>query len=326
MRIKQFLIRSILVSCLFFVVFGLRIVSAGGGSEIYFNPAIATLKKGEDITVTVKMQVVGSNVFGADATVTFSSSDLDLKSVAGGGFFTNFTSAQSNGRIELHGFMNYPASQTGEGNFANITFSSKRDSAGNGAVSFVCASGGETQIWDTDGNNILNCNNINQLNITYTSSASTSNDNNGYPPGYTTPNSCGGTCGSNYNCAAPLFCFSGFCRSPDCHNDLTCSCKATPTPIPTQKPKPRPTVTVRPTPETVELTVSTPLPTYIPTPAREPTPTTTSPTPVTIDFKLIALISGAAAVIFFILSRLIGRKKGPPKITPPMVQNPPSTI
>ena len=43
------------------------------------------------------------------------------------------------------------------------------------------------------------------------------------------PNSCGGTCGSNYNCQGGYFCFNGFCRNPICANDSDCSCDATPT-------------------------------------------------------------------------------------------------
>jgi hypothetical protein len=46
------------------------------------------------------------------------------------------------------------------------------------------------------------------------------------------PNSCGGTCGSNYNCKANLYCYQGFCRNPICSTDSDCDCitiTATPT-------------------------------------------------------------------------------------------------
>lgn len=46
------------------------------------------------------------------------------------------------------------------------------------------------------------------------------------------PNSCGGTCGSNYNCKANLYCYQGFCRNPICSEDTDCDCimaTATPT-------------------------------------------------------------------------------------------------
>lgn len=44
------------------------------------------------------------------------------------------------------------------------------------------------------------------------------------------PNSCGGTCGSNTNCASGLFCYiqsgatSGFCRNSTCSTDTDCNC------------------------------------------------------------------------------------------------------
>lgn len=50
-----------------------------------------------------------------------------------------------------------------------------------------------------------------------------------------TPNSCGGTCGSNTNCGSGLYCYSGFCRNPDCPTDTDCNCPSgTTTPTPTQ--------------------------------------------------------------------------------------------
>ncbi len=43
------------------------------------------------------------------------------------------------------------------------------------------------------------------------------------------PNSCNGTCGSNPNCQAGLFCSNGFCRNPFCSSSTSCVC---PTPLP----------------------------------------------------------------------------------------------
>ncbi len=48
-----------------------------------------------------------------------------------------------------------------------------------------------------------------------------------------TPNYCGGTCGSNYNCQGGLFCYQGYCRNPGCPNESACGCStSTPTPPP----------------------------------------------------------------------------------------------
>jgi hypothetical protein len=60
------------------------------------------------------------------------------------------------------------------------------------------------------------------------------------PSGIT--NSCGGTCGTNYDCASGLFCYTGFCRNPACQSSLDCSCSGTPTPTATPTPSPTPNV------------------------------------------------------------------------------------
>jgi hypothetical protein len=50
------------------------------------------------------------------------------------------------------------------------------------------------------------------------------------------PNGCGGTCGSNYNCKANLYCYKGFCRNPICSDDTDCNCSSDATAKPTVKP------------------------------------------------------------------------------------------
>jgi hypothetical protein len=69
-----------------------------------------------------------------------------------------------------------------------------------------------------------------------------------------TPNSCGGTCGSVYNCNMNLFCYQGFCRNPDCPSETSCGCKATPTPKSGAK------TTIKPS-ATSEMVYLTPRPT-----------------------------------------------------------------
>ncbi len=75
------------------------------------------------------------------------------------------------------------------------------------------------------------------------------------------PNACGGTCGSNYNCQANLYCYQGYCRNPLCSDKSDCNCAAAtnaPTTPPTKKPtiKPAPITTLKPT--TVILATETP--------------------------------------------------------------------
>lgn len=86
------------------------------------------------------------------------------------------------------------------------------------------------------------------------------------------PNSCGGTCGSNNNCKANLFCYQGYCRNPNCKTSGDCSCA---TPTPTAKPKStfKPGGTATPISEIVYLSpkpYSTPHATFSATPTETP--------------------------------------------------------
>jgi len=58
-----------------------------------------------------------------------------------------------------------------------------------------------------------------------------------------TPNSCGGTCGSNTSCQSAYFCYQGYCRNPECPTDSDCACSTTipSTPGPTTPPVTRAT-------------------------------------------------------------------------------------
>lgn len=57
---------------------------------------------------------------------------------------------------------------------------------------------------------------------TATATATATSGTGGYVEGE--PNSCGGTCGSNYNCKANLYCYQGFCRNPICSTESDCDC------------------------------------------------------------------------------------------------------
>jgi protein-disulfide isomerase len=81
-----------------------------------------------------------------------------------------------------------------------------------------------------------------------------------------TPNPCGGTCGSHYNCQSGLFCNQGFCRNPFCPSDPKCTClisNASPTPTPVVskiKTTPLPQPTEKPF-EWTTVNLSSPTPT-----------------------------------------------------------------
>lgn len=75
------------------------------------------------------------------------------------------------------------------------------------------------------------------------------------------PNSCGGTCGSNYNCQSNLYCNQGYCRNPLCSDKSDCNCTAAtnaPTTAPTKKPVVKPVAITTLKPITVILPTETP--------------------------------------------------------------------
>lgn len=320
MNIKK-IFKALFLSCLFFVASAYFAIGASAAPRLYFDPNSATAQNGRGFDVTIKIDVESNNAFGADATIIFPAGDLNVRSVTIGNFFSDLVYAQNEGRLELHGYMSAAfASKTGSGDLAKITFTAKKDS-GTGAISFVCTGEGETKIINLDGQNILSCSNIgNQVSLVFAGDS-------GLPPGYSEPNQCGGTCGSNYNCKAPLYCYNGFCRNPDCREDLTCGCKATPIPVPKKKATPKPTPKGgAATPEVIVLSEFTPFPIS--------TPVVESPEPVSegqaagFDLKKAGIIAGAAILGLAIILMLISRGKRrnlPPKISPP-TQGPEPTV
>jgi protein-disulfide isomerase len=121
------------------------------------------------------------------------------------------------------------------------------------------------------------------------------------------PNSCGGTCGSHYNCAANYFCYEGFCRRPECRERTDCNCAGTPTPTSKSKFRVRATAT----PAVVYLTAnpkSTPKGTITPKPTATASPTATPgiiKTSPNLSFLLyIAAAAGAGAIILLLIGRM----------------------
>lgn len=81
------------------------------------------------------------------------------------------------------------------------------------------------------------------------------------------PNFCGGTCGSNYNCQANLFCHEGFCRNPICAEKTDCVCSS---PTTTAKATISPSSTTKPSQTPIATVSATPQVTKNPTPSIEP--------------------------------------------------------
>ncbi len=310
MKIKTILI-SILATCLFFVA-SFYATGASAAPRLYFDPASSSPQPGTDISVDVLIDVGTSSTFGADATINIPS-EITVKSITNGGFYDTFTNTPvTNGQIELHGFLSAAfATKTGNGTFAHLVLTTNKV-LGSSTLSFQCSAGGaDTEILNGTGQNILSCSSLNQFVLSYPNATPVAViDGNTYG----TPNACGGTCGSNYNCASGLFCSNGFCRNPDCSSSTTCG--ACPTPTPTNKPASTVKPIAKATPVTVTLAKTTPYPTPAPSFSPTPAPQIATGKP---DFASLAVWSGLGLIAIIVILMTVNalKKKTPPQIKPP---------
>ncbi len=309
MKIKL-LLTSLVISCLFFVASSVLAGSVAAAPRLFFDPSSANVAKGTDLPINLQINVESQSAFGADATITFPANDFAIKSVTNGGFFSDFSYALSDGKLEIHGFFSaLYGSKSGSGTLAVITLNSNKDS-GSGNLAFTCSAGStDTEIIDSNGQNILACSSLNQEHLTYIASP---NDN-----GPT--NACQGTCGSNYNCNNGLFCFNGFCRNPDCREDNTCGCRQTATPKPTAKATVKPTI--KPTPAVITLSKYT-TPSPLPIASVVPQDNTFDQN---FDYVRVGIWIALFVLAFLLLLgilRLFKKDNNPPQITPPTSTEP----
>lgn len=322
MRIKA-IAASLLATCLFFVAGFFFISGANAAPRLYFDPASLNPQPGTDIQVDLLIDVGITPSYGAEAVINVPS-EITVKSVTAGGFFSDFSNTPvTNGQLVINSSfgINSFASKTGTGVLAHLTLTSTKV-LGSSVLNFLCTSGTtNTFILDSNGVNILACSSLNQLTIAYPNTEvppddDNDNDNNNNNSTNGSTNACGGTCGSNYNCNSGLFCYLGYCRNPDCRNSTNCACP-TATPVSTKKPVSTLKPLIKPTPIVVTLAKTTPYPS--PEPSSLPEETPEGETLPTKDFTSLAVWSGigliAAIVIIIAINAL--RKKNPPQINPP---------
>lgn len=319
MNIKNLLISAFL--SVFFLLVSATFSPAAAAPRLYLDPSSTTVAKDSEFEINLAIDVEGDSVFGADAVLTYPGGDIGFKSLVGGGFFPSVSYANDvAGRIEIHAFFpNLYESKSGSGTVATIKFTAKKET-GTGTISFVCSgSGADSQILNTNGENILSCGTLNQSNLAY-SAKGTGGIEESPPPAVGEPNKCGGTCGSNYNCQPEFFCYQGFCRNPACQTDTDCVCATT-----TPAPKPKITKAATSAPQVIELTE------YTPPPAAEEAEKEKAP-PVKprkgifagLQVKDIAIGAGGLFLLITIIvavKKLAGRRK-PPQGPPPISTHP----
>lgn len=168
---------TVLFLFLIFLFFAIP-TRAFAAPRLTLSPASTTVNNGDSTQINLLIDVESNNAFGADAILTIPSSDIDVTGVTNGGFFTDFNYAidSANNRLEIHGyFSSLYQTKTGNGTLATVTLKAKKDS-GSDTVPFICnGTSTATQILDSNGHNILDCANLNQLAFTFA----------GAPPGST---------------------------------------------------------------------------------------------------------------------------------------------
>ncbi len=138
--------------------------------NLQFNPTATTVVQNDTFQQKILINVDSNNSLSSDAIVNYAGADLEVISVTSGNFFPQFTSANDAGagRLEIHGYTTAGNSTlTGNGTLATIVFKAKKTS-GSSTLSFTCSGGStNTNILATNGQNILDCAQLNQASVTY---------------------------------------------------------------------------------------------------------------------------------------------------------------
>lgn len=165
--------------------------------KLYLDPTATSVKKDQEFTIAVKIDVESSQVIGSDIALNYAGDDQEVVGVDNANYFSEFTWANNTiGKLEIHAFTSsIYQTKTGSGTLATIKFKAKKDT-GSGTLSFNCEeTGNNTNIINNNGQNILTCSNLNQTSITYSgtnsSSSPTPSPTPSPNPGNSTP-----TCGS----------------------------------------------------------------------------------------------------------------------------------
>lgn len=235
-------------------------VGAAPASTMYISPSSQSTTPGSEFDFLVKIDTGENKITGADVVVNFDTDAFEVLSLSKGSNISSFENSIS------ENFNN----DTGQIFYTNFTLDKSKAVSGSAIeVLKVRVKAKSTSILASYS-----------FEIDPTSAASAVSEStnviskreNGEvkieaPTGgiIGEPNSCGGTCGSNYNCKGDLFCYQGYCRNPQCANSSDCKCSSATnkptTPAKTNKPAGGTTSATR---KPSVTTTASPLPTDVP--------------------------------------------------------------
>lgn len=154
--------KKILTTILVFLFFALSVKSV---EAAYFSvsPVTTTVSSGQTFAVDINLNTENVSVSGCDVVMTFNPSMIKVQNVSFGSspiFSTTNTSTPDNvgGKLTINSSVISSAfAFSGSGKLATITFSA--EGAGTSLFSFSCTAGSrtETNVWDTQVQDVVNC-------------------------------------------------------------------------------------------------------------------------------------------------------------------------
>lgn len=249
-------------------------------TRLSIDPSTITANRNQDLIFNVKMDTSNNKITGIDIQLNFNPNAVQISSISRGNDVNDLNNTINNNFDNTAGKINYAIFTLNKGVAVQ---GSDVDVLQIKAKTVANAAAGSYRI-EFDASSAISATSESQNALIGTSPTTVTINLNATPlptpeetetptPTATAtsePNSCGGTCGSNVNCAANLFCYQGYCKNPSCSWSGDCSCESTPAPTPI------PTATSRPLSYN---TIKTPVPTeepaiieYTPDPEPENTP------------------------------------------------------
>jgi hypothetical protein len=165
LNLKHKVFRRGLTGILLFFLF-LGSARATEAQTFTLSPSSVTKTVGEQWTVSINIDTAGKAVKGADVKLTYDETLVEVVSVSNGEFFPKGGYNANAGILYLsYGFDQALQTKTGSGTFATLTLKGK--STGTASFAWACsAQPSDTNIWDSQSNDIVTCSSL--RNGTYT--------------------------------------------------------------------------------------------------------------------------------------------------------------